>query len=119
MFELSESEAADQAGGALPSPERQAFLYSIVSALRSARVLVFHGRWNEVDWDAIRVPLATSFLAVEDPTWVMAPGEDYRYAESGDATKAVVLMQSPTRWGRTNDFIDDVGTLVGRYCDAP
>lgn len=115
MFEISETAAADQGHGALPSPERQAFLNSIIGSLAEARVLVFHGRWKDPDWDGIRVPLAQEFIGHPSSTWAPASSGDFRSAVSPDGNKLAVFMQSPTRRGRTNVFLDAVGTLTRPY----
>lgn len=120
MFELSDVAAASQGRGRLPSTERQVFLPEIVRSLEDARALVFHGRWNERDWDAIRAPIAATFLGMAAPlapiAWRHGPDGDYRFATSIDDAKVVVFMQSPTRRGPTNAFLDEVGRLIRRYC---
>lgn len=118
MFEMSETAAADQGHGALPSAERQAFLKSIIGSMTDARVLVFHGRWKDPDWDGIRVPVAHEFIRSASPTWTVSPSGDFRSAVSPDGKKLAVLMQSPTRRGRTNAFLDAVGTLIRPYLVA-
>jgi hypothetical protein len=120
MFELSDVAAASQGRGRLPSAERRAFLPEIVRSLEDARALVFHGRWNEAEWDAIREPIAAAFLgdaaAPQVGAWTHGPASDYRFATSHDDAKLVVLMQSPTRRGPTNAFLDEVGGLIRPYC---
>jgi hypothetical protein len=120
MFELSDVAAAAQGHGRLPSAERQAFLPEIVRSLEDARVLVFHGRWTDAEWDAIREPIAAMFLgdatARQVGAWTHGPAGDYRFATSRDDAKLVVLMQSPTRRGPTNAFLDEVGGLIRPYC---
>jgi hypothetical protein len=115
MFEMSETASADQGHGALPSAERQAFLKSIIGSMVEARVLVFHGRWKDVDWDGIRTPLAHEFIGDASATWTSAASGDYRSAVSLDGNKLAVFMQSPTRRGRTNAFLDAVGSLIRPY----
>lgn len=113
LFELSDRAAAGQRDGALPSIQRREFLPGLLESLRHARVLVFHGRWRAPDWDAIRLPLAAAFLGVTQPPWQLGKGGDFRWAAEGD--RLAVLMQSPTRRGPTNEFLDSVGQLIGPY----
>ena len=115
IFEISETAAATQGNGALPSSERQAFLKSIIGSLAEARVLVFHGRWKDPAWDGIRGPLAQEFIEHPSPTWTPAPSGDFRSAVSPDGNKLAVFMQSPTRRGPTNVFLDAVGALIRHY----
>jgi hypothetical protein len=122
MFELSDTAAAKEAGGALPSAARQQFLPSILASLEEARVLVFHGRWGVPSWDAIRESLAAAFLREPhdetfQPTWSYGPTKDYRSATAADGLKLVVIMQSPTRFGPTNAFLDGIGKLIAPYCE--
>ncbi len=116
MFELSDAAAASQGRGRLPSIERQRFLPEIMQSFTEARALVFHGRWNDPDWDEVREPIAATFLGWSAPlpasAWRHGPAGDYRFATSNDDTKRVVFMQSPTRRGRTNAFLDEVGRLI-------
>lgn len=120
MFELSDAAAASQDRGRLPSEARVAFLPKIVQSLEDARALVFHGRWKDPDWDTIRDPIAALFLGAAEvlrpESWTHGPDDDYRFAQNDDTTKLVVFMQSPTRRGRTNAFLDAVGGLLAPYC---
>jgi hypothetical protein len=122
LFELSDRPSAQQVNEALPTLERRQFLPRLLSALVGARALVFYGQWRQPDWDRIRYVLASQFLGINaDPAigarWQTTP--DYRAITAGvpktDSARIVIIMQSPTRRGPTNAFLDAVGGAIGQH----